>query len=97
MHLSPLDAERELRLQAQLKDSGARILITTNVGFMLLLAQKLQADGLVDHLIVGDDTAFGPSAIPTTPIPDGPGRLRFDKFAPTAPRKVAAPMAQAST
>ena len=56
------------------KDSGARILVTTNVGFMLLLAQKLQRDGLVDHLIVGDDTAFGPSAIPTTPIADAAGR-----------------------
>ncbi|TMJ77800.1 MAG: dicarboxylate--CoA ligase PimA [Alphaproteobacteria bacterium] len=78
VHLSPLDAERELA--HKLADSGARILVTTNVGFMLLLAQKLQRDGLVDHLIVGDDTAFGPSAIPTTPIADGPGLVRFDKL-----------------
>jgi long-chain acyl-CoA synthetase len=78
VHLSPLDAEKELA--HKLQDSGARILITTNVGFMLLLAQKLQRDGLVDHLIVGDDTAFGPSAIPTTPIQDGPGLVRFDKL-----------------
>ncbi len=78
VHLSPLDAERELA--HKLADSGARILITTNVGFMLLLAQKLQRDGLVDHLIVGDDTAFGPSAIPTTPIEDRPGLVRFDKL-----------------
>jgi hypothetical protein len=35
---------------------------------MGLLAQKLKADGLVDHLIVGDDRAFGPSNIPTAPI-----------------------------
>src|SRR6476659_2279541 len=78
VHLSPLDAERELA--HKLADSGARILITTNVGFMLLLAQKLQRDGLVDHLIVGDDTAFGPSAIPTTPIEDAPGLVRFDRL-----------------
>jgi long-chain acyl-CoA synthetase len=78
VHLSPLDAERELAFK--LEDSGARILVTTNIGFMLLLAQKLQRDGLVDHLIVGDDTAFGPSAIPTTPIQDGPGLVRFDKL-----------------
>ena len=32
MHLSPLDAERELAYK--LKDSGARILVTTNIGFM---------------------------------------------------------------
>ena len=38
VHLSPLDAERELAFK--LKDSGARILITTNIGFMALLAQQ---------------------------------------------------------
>jgi len=78
VHLSPLDAERELAYK--LRDSGARILITTNIGFMGLLAQKLKSDGLVDHLIVGDDTAFGPSAIPTTPMPEGPGVVRFDRL-----------------
>jgi long-chain acyl-CoA synthetase len=87
-HLSPLDAERELAFK--LRDSGARVLITTNIGFMGLLAQKLKADGLVDYLIVGDDTAFGPSAIPTSPIPEGPGILRFERVsadgAATLPR-----------
>jgi long-chain acyl-CoA synthetase len=76
VHLSPLDAERELAFK--LKDSGARFLVTTNIGFMALMAKKLMADGLVDHLIVGDDTAFGPSAIPTTPVPDDAGVMRFD-------------------
>jgi long-chain acyl-CoA synthetase len=78
VHLSPLDAERELAFK--LKDSGARILITTNIGFMALLANKLKSDGLVDHLIVGDDTAFGPSAIPTTPIAADAPVTRFDKL-----------------
>ena len=76
VHLSPLDAERELAYK--LKDSGARILITTNVGFMALMAQKLKADGLVDHLIVGDDTAFGPSSIPTTQITADGSVIRFE-------------------
>lgn len=66
VHLSPLDAERELAFKLQ--DSGARLLVTTNVGAMLPMAQKLMATGLVDRLIVGDDTAFGTSALPTTPI-----------------------------
>ena len=66
VHLSPLDAERELAFK--LKDSGARILVTTNIGPMLPMAQKLKAGGLIDRLIVGDDRAFGPSALPTTPI-----------------------------
>lgn len=78
VHLSPLDAERELAYK--LKDSGARILITTNIGFMGLLAQKLKADGLVDHLIIGDDTLFGPSALPTAPITEGPGVIRLDRL-----------------
>jgi len=76
VHLSPLDAERELAYK--LKDSGARILVTTNIGFMALLASKLRSDGLLDHLIVGDDTAFGPSAIPTTPVPEG--ALPFERL-----------------
>jgi long-chain acyl-CoA synthetase len=76
VHLSPLDAERELAFK--LKDSGARILVTTNIGFMAPMARKLMADGLVDRLIVGDDTAFGPSTIPTSPIPDDAGVVRFD-------------------
>ena len=86
VHLSPLDAERELA--HKLKDSGARILITTNIGFMALLAQKLKSDGLVDHLIVGDDAAFGSSAIPTTAMPEGPGILRFDKLSTVGAKKL---------
>jgi long-chain acyl-CoA synthetase len=89
VHLSPLDAERELAFK--LKDSGARILVTTNIGFMALMARKLMADGLVDRLIVGDDTAFGPSALPTSPIPDDAGVLRLDALreagAATLPRQ----------
>jgi long-chain acyl-CoA synthetase len=86
VHLSPLDAERELAYK--LKDSGARVLVTSNIGFMGLLAQKLKADGLVDHLIVGDDTAFGPSAIPTAPIaPDAPV-IRFEALRDAGARKL---------
>ena len=86
VHLSPLDAERELAFK--LKDSGARVLITTNVGFMMLMAQKFKADGLVDHLIVGDDTAFGPSAVPTTPIPPDAPLIRFDALREAGARKL---------
>ena len=95
MHLSPLDAERELAYK--LKDSGARVLVTTNIGFMGLLAQKLKADGLVDHLIVGDDTAFGPSAIPTTPIAADAGLIRFEKLRAEGADKLPRPVADAWT
>ncbi|HWE20338.1 MAG TPA: dicarboxylate--CoA ligase PimA [Hyphomicrobiaceae bacterium] len=78
VHLSPLDAERELAFK--LKDSGARIVVTTNVGLMALMARKMLADGLVDHVIVGDDAAFGPPALPTTPIPEDAHIVRFDRL-----------------
>jgi long-chain acyl-CoA synthetase len=78
VHLSPLDAERELAYK--LKDAGARILVTTNIGFMALLAQKLKADGLVDQLIVGDEGAFGPLGLPVTPMPEGAGLTSFDRL-----------------
>ncbi len=47
---------------------------------MAALARKLKADSLVDHLIVGDDRAFGSSPIPTTDIPDDPAVVGFDKL-----------------
>ena len=60
-----------------------------------LLAQKLKADGLVDHLIVGDDTAFGPSAIPTTPIAaDAPRRSASTTLRAAGARQAAAAVAE---
>ncbi len=67
-HLSPIDAERELA--HKLTDSGARVLVTTNIGHMLPMALKLLDMGLVDRVIVGEDEVWGPSPAPTSPIPD---------------------------
>src|SRR5262249_59691333 len=78
VHLAALDAERELAYK--LKDAGARILVTTNIGFMALLAQKLKADGLVDQLIIGDEGAFGSLGLPVTPMPQGAGIISFDRL-----------------
>ena len=86
VHLSALDAERELAYK--LKDAGARILVTTNIGFMAVLAQKLKADGLVDQLIVGDDGAFGPSAMPVTPMPEGAGLISLDRLSADGANKL---------
>jgi long-chain acyl-CoA synthetase len=69
VHLSPLDAERELA--HKLRDSGARLLITTNVGAMQERALKLLEAGHLDLVIVGDDTAFGPSGAPVPPLAEG--------------------------
>jgi long-chain acyl-CoA synthetase len=67
VHLSPLDAERELA--HKLKDSGARILVTTNFPGMVKRALVLDGQGLLDHLIIGDDAEFGPAPIQYDEIP----------------------------
>ena len=64
--LSPLDAERELA--HKLRDSGARILVTTNLAAMSAMAGKLARSGLVDRVLVGDDAAWGPAGVPLAPI-----------------------------
>src|SRR5580658_8212817 len=69
--LSPLDAERELAFK--LRDSGARTLVTTNLGTMPARAASLLEQGLVDLVIVGDEAA-GPPADPA-PLPEHDGRM----------------------
>jgi long-chain acyl-CoA synthetase len=75
VHLSPLDAERELAYK--LRNSGARIVVTTNVGALLPMAQKLKAAALFEHLIVGEECAFAPERATTTPVPEEDGVLPF--------------------
>jgi hypothetical protein len=53
VHLSPLDAPREL--VHKLRDSGARVLVTTNIGGLLAGALRLLDGGLIDRVIVGDN------------------------------------------
>jgi long-chain acyl-CoA synthetase len=69
--LSPMDAERELALK--LSDSGARTLVTTNLGSLPALAAKLLAQGLVDFVIVGDESLWPPAE--TAPLPPGDKRI----------------------
>jgi long-chain acyl-CoA synthetase len=59
VHLSPLDAPRELAFK--LEDSGAKILITTNFPSLLPNALALHEEGLVKQVLVGDDAHWGPS------------------------------------
>src|SRR5262249_31016672 len=60
VHLSPLDAEREL--VHKLTDSGARTVVTVNLFGLEEKALKLAAAGHVDHVIVADDSVWVPSA-----------------------------------
>jgi long-chain acyl-CoA synthetase len=88
-HLSPIDAERELA--HKLTDSGARVLVTTNIGHMLPMALKLLDMGLVDRVIVGEDEVWGPSPAPTSPIPDRPKVTTFAAYVNGAEPPVAWP------
>jgi long-chain acyl-CoA synthetase len=78
VHLSPLDAPRELA--HKLTDSGARVIVTTNIGGMLAGALKMHEAGLVDRVIVGDDAAFGPAPVTLEEIPEQPGVERIEAF-----------------
>jgi long-chain acyl-CoA synthetase len=75
VHLSPLDPVRALR--RKLEDSEARVLITTNFAPMIPPSQQLLADRVIDHLIVGEDEAWGPGPIPRLPLPAMPGVRAF--------------------
>jgi long-chain acyl-CoA synthetase len=78
VHLSPLDAEREL--MHKLKDSGARILVTTNFAYFLPNAVKMLEAGLLDLVIVDDDSAWGPSPIPALALPERPDIVGYRAF-----------------
>jgi long-chain acyl-CoA synthetase len=77
-HLSPLDAPRELA--HKLTDSGARTIVTTNLGGMLAGAIKLMEAGLADRVIVGDDSRFGGDNPAREDIPKRDDVIRLDVF-----------------
>lgn len=77
VHLSPLDSPRVMA--HKLTDSGARLLVTTNIGELASDATRLLDAELVDRLVVGDDAAFGPSPL-TGPMPEGDRITTFADF-----------------
>ena len=78
VHLSPLDGERAL--SHKLSDSGARILVTTNLASLMPMALKFLDKGLLDRLIVCDDDDWGAVGNPHTPLPDHPKIVTFKQF-----------------
>jgi long-chain acyl-CoA synthetase len=76
VHLSPLDAERELAYK--LKDSGAKTLITTNLPMMLPRALKLLGEGHCERVIVGDDARWGPPPVALEAINESDKILSYD-------------------
>jgi long-chain acyl-CoA synthetase len=84
VHLSPLDGERAL--SHKLSDSGARILVTSDLSALLPTALKFLEKGLLDRLIVCEDDHWGAVGNPHAPIPDHPAIVTFQKFAGGAPK-----------
>src|ERR1700760_3440890 len=70
VHLSPLDGERAL--SHKLSDSGARVLVTSDLAALLPTALKFLEKGLLDRLIVCADDRWGAVGNPHTAIPQNP-------------------------
>src|SRR5215470_10030057 len=79
VHLSPLDGE--IALSHKLSDSGARVLVTSNLAALLPTALKFLDKGLIDRLIVCEDDHWGRVGTPQTPLPDNPAIITFRQFA----------------
>ena len=86
VHLSPLDGERAL--SHKLSDSGARILVTSDLAALLPMALKFLEKGLLDRLIVCEDDHGGAVGNPHTPIPEHPAIMTFRQFAQGASKPV---------
>jgi long-chain acyl-CoA synthetase len=78
VHLSPLDGE--IALSHKLTDSGARILVTSNLSALLPAALKLLDKGLLDRLIVCEDDDWGRIGTPQTPLPNNPAIITYRQF-----------------
>ena len=84
VHLSPLDGE--IALSHKLADSGARILVTSNLSALFPTALKFLDKGLLDRLIVCEDDHWGKTGTPQTAIPENPAIVTFRQFIDGAAR-----------
>jgi long-chain acyl-CoA synthetase len=78
VHLSPLDGE--IALSHKLTDSGARVLVTSNLSALLPTALKFLDKGLLDRLIVCEDDHWGKVGTPQTALPDNPAIVTYKQF-----------------
>jgi long-chain acyl-CoA synthetase len=84
VHLSPLDGE--IALSHKLSDSGARVLVTSNLSALLPTALKFLAKGLLDRLIVCEDDDWGKVGTQQAPLPRNPAIVTFRQFIDGAAR-----------
>jgi long-chain acyl-CoA synthetase len=88
-HLSPLDGE--IALSHKLSDSGARVLVTSNLAALLPTALKFLEKGLIDKLVVCEDDNWGKVGTPQAPIPQHPAIITHRQFIEGAVRPAAWP------
>src|SRR6266851_729783 len=86
VHLSPLDGE--IALSHKLSDSGARVLVTSNLSALLPTALKFLDKGLLDRLIVCEDDHWGRVGTPQTPLPHNPAIVTDRQFIDGATKPV---------
>src|SRR6202022_4415176 len=84
VHLSPLDGE--IALSHKLSDSGARVLVTSNLSALLPTALKFLDRGLLDRLIVCEDDHWGKVGTPQTALPNNPAIITYKQFVDGATR-----------
>jgi long-chain acyl-CoA synthetase len=77
-HLSPLDGE--IALSHKLTDSGARVLVTSNLAALLPTALKFLDKGLIDRLIVCEDDHWGKIGTQQSPLPRHPAVVTHRQF-----------------
>jgi long-chain acyl-CoA synthetase len=82
VHLSPLDGE--IALSHKLSDSGARVLVTSNLSALLPMALKFLEKGLLDRLIVCEDDHWGKIGTPQMALPDHPAIITHKQFIDSA-------------
>ena len=78
VHLSPLDGE--IALSHKLTDSGARVVVTSNLAALLPTALKFLDGGLINRLIVCEDDEWGKAGTPQMPLPDNPAIITYRQF-----------------
>jgi long-chain acyl-CoA synthetase len=89
VHLSPLDGE--IALSHKLSDSGARVLVTSNLSALLPTALRFLDKGLLDRLIVCEDDHWGKVDTPQTALPKNPAIVSHRAFVDGATKPAAWP------
>ena len=78
VHLSPLDGE--IALSHKLSDSGARVLVTSNLAALLPTALKFLEKGLIDRLVICEDDRWGKAGTPQAPLPEDLAVITYRQF-----------------